>query len=225
MDTDQTIQQRLNQIRLDIKRASSECVAHHIEPELVAVSKFHTSDQILAALNAGQRIFGENRVQEAADKWPSLKSAFPDCKLHLIGPLQSNKVKLALQIFDVIETVDREKIATSLAKHMQQSGLYKDCYIQINTGEEQQKAGIIPTDADAFIAFCKNQLQLKIIGLMCIPPVVENPAMHFALLKKIADRNEVVNLSMGMSADYKTAIRFGATHVRIGTAIFGPRPT
>jgi len=225
MNTDQTIQQRLNQIRLDIELASSECVANHIQPELVAVSKFHNADHILAALNAGQRIFGENRVQEAADKWPPLKFAYPDCKLHLIGPLQSNKVKLALQIFDVIETVDREKIATSLSKHMQQTELYKDCYIQINTGEEQQKAGIIPADANAFITFCRNQLKLKIVGLMCIPPVDENPAMHFALLKKIADRNGLVNLSMGMSADYKTAIRFGATHVRIGTAIFGPRPT
>jgi pyridoxal phosphate enzyme (YggS family) len=190
---------------------------------LVAVSKTHPANSVRAALETGQRIFGENRVQEVLAKFPGLRGDYPDLTLHLIGPLQTNKVKDAVAHCDVIETVDRPRLAEALAREMERSGRHLSCYIEVNTGEEPQKAGILPTDADAFIADCRDRLGLAVVGLMCIPPEHEEPALHFALLREIARRNGLDKLSMGMSADFETAIRFGATHVRVGTAIFGAR--
>jgi hypothetical protein len=192
---------------------------------LVAVGKTHGADAIRAALAAGQRVFGENRVQEALGKFPGLRGEFPDLTLHLIGPLQTNKVKEAVAHFDVIETVDRSRLAEALAREMARSGRRLPCFIEVNTGEEPQKSGVLPETADAFIAECRDRLQLSVAGLMCVPPHDEQPAPHFALLREIARRNGLASLSMGMSADYETAIRFGATHVRVGTAIFGARQT
>jgi pyridoxal phosphate enzyme (YggS family) len=190
---------------------------------LVAVSKTQPAGAVRAALAAGQRVFGENRVQEALAKFPGLRNEFPDLKLHLIGPLQTNKVKDAVAHCDVIETVDRLRLAEALAREMAKTGRRLPCYIEVNTGEEKQKAGVLPGEADAFIADCRDRLGLAIEGLMCIPPEHEEPALHFALLREIARRNGLPILSMGMSADFETAIRFGATHVRVGTAIFGAR--
>jgi|TARA_R110002124_G_scaffold26361_3_gene94766 hypothetical protein len=191
---------------------------------LVAVGKTFPADHMLPALNAGQRAFGENRVQEAEEKWPGLRSRFPDLRLHLIGPLQSNKVRKAVDVFDVIETVDRPKLARALANVMAETGRRPDCFIQVNTGAEDQKAGVLPQDADAFIAQCRDDFTLPVTGLMCIPPVDEEPSLHFQLLAEIAKRNGLAQLSMGMSADYEIAVAFGATHVRVGSAIFGTRP-
>ena len=190
---------------------------------LVAVSKFHPTESVRAALQAGQRIFGENRVQEALGKYPVLRREFPDLKLHLIGPLQTNKVKDAVTHFDVIETVDRPRLAEALAREFDRAGRRLPCFIEVNTGEESQKAGVLPEAADAFIKDCRDRLGLPIEGLMCIPPEHEAPSLHFSLLREIARRNGLPILSMGMSADFETAIRFGATHVRVGTAIFGAR--
>jgi hypothetical protein len=190
---------------------------------LVAVSKTHPAATVRQALVAGHRVFGENRVQEAQAKYPELREAFPDLTLHLIGPLQTNKVRDAVAIFDVIESVDRARIAQALAKEMEHSGRRRPCLIEVNTGEEPQKAGILPAEADEFIIQCRDRLALPILGLMCIPPIDEEPAPHFALLREIARRNGLEVLSMGMSADFEKAIRFGATHVRVGTAIFGTR--
>ena len=190
---------------------------------LVAVGKSQPPEALAAALAAGQRVFGENRVQEAQRKWPVLRRAYPDIELHLIGPLQTNKVADALALFDVVETVDREKLARALAAGMTR-GRRPACYVQVNTGEEPQKAGVPPADADAFVGLCRDELGLPVVGLMCIPPQDEEPAPHFALLAEIARRNRLPFLSMGMSADFETAIRLGATHVRVGTAIFGARP-
>ena len=192
---------------------------------LVAVSKGHGAPLARAALEAGHRLFGENRVQEAKAKWPALRDAVPDCRVHLIGPLQTNKVKEAVALFDAIETVDRPRLAEALAREFDRSGRRLDLFIEVNTGEEPQKAGVLPADADGFIAACRRDYGLAIAGLMCIPPQDEEPAMHFALLAGIARRNGVAGLSMGMSADFEIAIRLGATHVRVGTAIFGDRPT
>jgi PLP dependent protein len=191
---------------------------------LVAVSKMHSAASAETALVAGQRVFGENRVQEAQKKWPELRMKYLDLQLHLIGPLQTNKVRDAVALFDVIETIDRPKLARAVATEMERTGLRPDCLIQVNTGEEAQKAGILPADADDFIGVCRHELGLPIEGLMCIPPVGESPALHFALLHEMAKRNGLGLLSMGMSADFDVAIRFGATHVRVGTAIFGHRP-
>lgn len=191
---------------------------------LVAVGKTFPADRMLPALTAGQRAFGENRVQEAEDKWPALRARFPDIRLHLIGPLQSNKVRKAVEVFDVIETVDRPKLARALANVMAETGRRPDCFIQVNTGAEDQKAGVLPQDADAFIAQCRDDCALPVTGLMCIPPVDEEPSLHFQLLAEIARRNGLAQLSMGMSADYEVAVAFGATHVRVGSAIFGVRP-
>ena len=190
---------------------------------LVAVSKTHPIDAVRAALKAGQRIFGENRVQEALAKFPALRREFPDLALHLIGPLQTNKAKDAVAHCDVIETVDRPHLAEVLAREMARSGRQLAFFIEVNTGEDPQKAGVLPAAADAFIADCRDRLGLRVEGLMCIPPEHEEPALHFALLREIARRNGLDKLSMGMSADFETAIRFGATHVRVGTAIFGAR--
>jgi pyridoxal phosphate enzyme (YggS family) len=190
---------------------------------LVAVSKTQPVAAVRAALAAGQRIFGENRVQEALAKFPGLRNESPDLRLHLIGPLQTNKVKEAVAHCDVIETVDRPRLAEALAREMEKTGRRLPCYVEVNTGEEKQKAGVWPGEADAFIADCRDRLGLRIDGLMCIPPEHEEAALHFALLREIARRNGLDTLSMGMSADFETAIRFGATHVRVGTAIFGAR--
>jgi len=190
---------------------------------LVAVSKTHPIDAVRAALKAGQRIFGENRMQEALGKFPALRREFSDLTLHLIGPLQTNKVKDAVAHCDVIETVDRPRLAEALAREMDKTGRRLPSFIEVNTGEEPQKAGILPRAADAFIRECRDRLHLPIVGLMCIPPEHEEPTLHFALLREIARRNGLDQLSMGMSADFETAIRFGATHVRVGTAIFGAR--
>lgn len=190
---------------------------------LVAVSKTHDADAIEPALRAGQRVFGENRVQEAQGKWPQLRVLYPSIELHLIGPLQTNKVADAVATFDVIESVDREKLARALSAEFAKQGVARPCYIQVNTGDEPQKAGVSPREADAFIALCRDALKLPVTGLMCIPPAGEEPAPHFALLRKIAARNGLKILSMGMSGDFDAAIGLGATHVRVGTAIFGNR--
>jgi len=190
---------------------------------LVAVSKTHPAAAVREALAAGHRVFGENRVQEAEAKYPALREAFPDLALHLIGPLQTNKVRDAVALFDVIETVDRPRLAEALAKEMERSGRRLPCLIEVNTGEEPQKAGIFPAEADDFIIECRDRLGLPIEGLMCVPPLDEEPALHFALLREIARRTGLAILSMGMSADFEKAIRFGASHVRIGSAIFGER--
>lgn len=190
---------------------------------LVAVTKTHEAARIRPALAAGHRTFGENRVQEAAAKWPPLRAEFADLTLHLIGPLQTNKARQAVDLFDVIETVDRPKLARELAQAMESSGRRPRCYIQVNTGAEPQKAGVLPDQADDFIAECRDRYNLPVEGLMCIPPVTEEPSLHFALLRKIAERNGLAGLSMGMSGDYSVAVQFGATLVRVGTAIFGER--
>lgn len=191
---------------------------------LVAISKVHGEERIRPVIEAGHRVFGENRVQEAQQKWPGLKAEHPDLKLHLVGPLQTNKAKEAVELFDVIETVDREKLARKLAQEMAAQERHPKLFIQINTGEEAQKAGVLPREADDFIALCRGDLGLEIEGLMCIPPVEEEVSLHFMLLAAIAKRNGLTKLSMGMSGDYEAAIEFGATHVRVGTAIFGERP-
>jgi len=191
---------------------------------LVAVSKTHGAERVRELLEVGHRVFGENRVQEAEGKFPELKAAYPDLELHLIGPLQTNKARDAVALFDVIQSVDRDRLAAALVKEMEKLGRRPACYIQVNTGEEPQKAGILPKDLDAFVAQCRDQYKLPVVGLMCIPPVDEEPALHFALLAKMAARNGLTKLSMGMSADYETAVRMGATHVRVGSALFGARP-
>ncbi|MDG2242560.1 MAG: YggS family pyridoxal phosphate-dependent enzyme [Rhodospirillaceae bacterium] len=191
---------------------------------LTAVSKIHSADSVRAALETGHRVYGENRVQEAAQKWPPLKADFPDASIHLIGPLQTNKVRDAVALFDVIETVDRPKLAAAIAEEMEKQSRHLPCFIQINTGEESQKAGVMPAESDNFIAECRNNYGLNVSGLMCIPPQDEEPALHFAFLREIANRNGVAGLSMGMSADFETAVELGATHIRLGRAVFGERP-
>jgi len=190
---------------------------------LVAVSKTFGPDAVEPILGAGQTVFGENRVQEAEGKWPALKAGHSGVELHLIGPLQSNKAAEAVALFDVIHSVDRPKIAAGLAKEIARQGRSPLLFVEVNTGAEPQKAGVLPEATDAFLASCRDAHGLNIYGLMCIPPLDENPAPHFALLEKIALRNGLTGLSMGMSADFETAIQFGATHVRVGTAIFGGR--
>lgn len=218
-----TVVENLRSVRDEIAAAAETSDRKVGDIALIAVSKTFPAEQIQPAIDAGQRVFGENRVQEAAAKWPALKEAAPEIELHLIGPLQTNKVKQAVGLFDVIQTVDRLKLARSLAGEMEKTGKRPPCFIQVNTGEEEQKAGILPAEADAFISQCRDDLDLPIIGLMCIPPADEEPAPHFALLSKIADRNGLTSLSMGMSGDYQTAVMLGATHVRVGSAIFGAR--
>lgn len=190
---------------------------------LVAVSKTHPAERIRPVLEAGHRLFGENRVQEAAAKFPALREAYPDLELHLIGPLQTNKVREAVALFDVIETLDRLRLAAALAQEFERQGRRPALYVQVNTGAEPQKAGIAPAEVDAFLAACRQEYGLAPIGLMCIPPADTDPAPHFALLGDLARRNGLAVLSMGMSGDYAEAVRAGATHVRIGTAIFGGR--
>ena len=223
--TPSDIQAGLAAVRARIHEA---CRAAHRPPEaaqLVAVSKTHPIDAIEAALASGQTLFGENRVQEARAKFPALKERNPDLRLHLIGPLQTNKVKAAVALFDVIETVDRDSLAAALATERAKGGVFPGaCLVQVNTGEEPQKAGIPPQEADAFVARCLAVHGLPIKGLMCIPPVEGDPGLHFAFLAEMGKRLSLPILSMGMSGDFETAIRFGATHVRVGSAIFGHRP-
>jgi hypothetical protein len=208
-----------------IAAARAAAVAPDARTELVAVGKGHGEERIVPVLEAGHRIFGENRVQEAKGKWPPLRERFADIELHLIGPLQTNKVRDALDLFDVIETLDRPRLADALKAEIDKRGAGRTMrmLVEVNTGEEAQKAGLAPKDVAGFVALCRDELKLPVVGLMCIPPVYEEPALHFALLKKLAAECRLASLSMGMSADFETAIRFGATHVRIGTAIFGER--
>ncbi|WP_043284287.1 YggS family pyridoxal phosphate-dependent enzyme [Reyranella massiliensis] len=215
---------RLAEVSRHIAEAARAANRNPADVTLVAVSKTHGADRVRELLEAGHRVFGENRVQEAQGKFPDLKAAWPDLELHLIGPLQTNKARDAVALFDVVQSVDREKLAAALVKEMDRLDRRPACFIQVNTGEEPQKAGILPKDLDAFVAACRNQYQLPVVGLMCIPPVDEEPALHFALLAKMAARNGLAKLSMGMSADYETAVRLGATHVRVGSALFGARP-
>ncbi|WP_425601353.1 YggS family pyridoxal phosphate-dependent enzyme [Bradyrhizobium ontarionense] len=210
-------------VEQDILRACSDAKRDRAEVTLIAVSKTFAADAITPVIAAGQRVFGENRVQEAKAKWPELIAAHPGIQLHLIGPLQSNKAKEAVALFDAIHSVDRSSLCAALAKEIAAQNRHPQLFVQINTGEEPQKAGIAPADADAFLAACRNDYGLRISGLMCIPPVDQAPAPHFALTAKIAARNGLTDLSMGMSADFATAIQFGATHVRVGSAIFGHR--
>ena len=214
---------RLKRVNDEIAAAAKAAGRNAESIELVAVSKTFDAGAIRPVIEAGQHVFGENRVQEAERKWPPLRAEFPDVKLHLIGPLQSNKAKEAVAFFDAIHTIDREKIARAIAGEMTAQGRSLELFIQVNTGEEPQKAGIMPGDARAFVAFCRDDLKLEIKGLMCIPPVDEEPAVHFAFLAKLAREMGLAGLSMGMSGDFETAIAFGATHVRVGSAIFGVR--
>ena len=215
---------RLADVEARIAEAARDAGRAAQDITLVAIAKMHVEARIVPALEAGHRVFGENRVQEAEAKWPALKARYPDVALHLVGPLQTNKTRNAIALFDVIETVDRPKLARRLAGEMDRAGKRPSCFIEVNTGEEAQKAGVRPADADAFVALCRDELDLPIVGLMCIPPFDDEPSLHFALLADIAARNGLDQISMGMTADFDVAVRFGATHVRVGTAIFGQRP-
>ena len=218
------IKSNIDAVLNEIKKAHEN--SHFMKlpiPKVVAVSKKQEDYKILEALELGHRYFGENRVQEAQQRWSEKVKTFKNLELRLIGPLQTNKVKQALDIFDIIETIDREKLAKELAFRFNQDVKTRKFYIQVNTGSETQKSGIEPIEGDRFIHYCIKDLKLPIVGLMCIPPLDEEPSMHFALLKKIAERNNLKELSMGMSGDYKEAIKFGATSVRVGSLVFGER--
>ena len=223
MTTDANIAANLRLVRSRIDAAAVDAERDPTAVSLVAVSKTHDIARIVPAILARHTVFGENRVQEALAKWPPLLAAHPACKLHLIGPLQTNKVRDAVALFDVIETVDRPKLARAIAEESQRTARDVACFIQVNTGEEEQKAGIAPPDAPAFINQCRKTFGLNVIGLMCIPPKDEEPSPHFALLADLAARHGLARLSMGMSADFEAAVIFGATDVRVGTAIFGQR--
>ena len=218
-----TIEDKIADVRGAIARSEKANSRPGGSVTLVAVSKTFEADEIRPALLAGQRVFGENRVQEAKGKWPELRQEFEGVELHLIGPLQSNKAAEAVALFDVIETVDREKIARVLATEMNKQARRLPVYVQVNTGLEPQKAGIAPDDTAAFVSLCRGELSRDVVGLMCIPPADENPGPHFALLARLAAECGLNHLSMGMSSDYATAIAFGATSVRVGSAIFGNR--
>jgi pyridoxal phosphate enzyme (YggS family) len=222
---DADVKSSLNAVMRDIADAARRAGRDPASVKLIAVSKTVPERAIEEAIGLGQLRFGENRVQEAKAKWPALKERHPDLELHLIGPLQSNKVRDAVQLFDVIHSVDRPKIASSLAEEMRRLGKHPRLLVQVNTGEEQQKAGVLPSETDAFVARCRDEYGLEIEGLLCIPPFDEEPSMHFALLAEIAARLGLKELSMGMSGDFAKAIAFGATYVRVGTAIFGARDT
>jgi len=216
--------ERLAEVETRIEAAAQEAGRDSADVRLIAVSKTFDAPEIRPVLAAGHRIFGENRVQEAKSKWPGLRTEFPGIELHLIGPLQSNKAKEAVALFDAIHTLDRPKIARAIADEMQTQGKRLQLFVQVNTGEEPQKAGIAPADAADFVRLCREELKLDLAGLMCIPPVDEEPAVHFAFLAKLARELGLSGLSMGMSDDYETAVALGATHVRVGSAIFGSRP-
>ena len=214
---------RLESVRAEIVRAARDFGRDPASITLVAVSKTFPVEAIEPVLVAGHRVFGENYVQEAKGKWPALRERYPDVELHMIGPLQSNKAKEAVQLFDAIHTLDRTSLAEALAKEMAKQGRRPKLLVQVNTGEEPQKGGVVPTEADAFIAACRERFGFEIVGLMCIPPADQPPSPHFALLNTIAARNGLAWLSIGMSADFEAAIQLGATHVRVGSAIFGSR--
>jgi hypothetical protein len=215
--------ERLVEVRGRIAAAARSAGRDVADVNLIAVSKTFEAPEIRPVLEAGHRLFGENRVQEAKRKWPALKAQFPDTKLHLVGPLQSNKAKEAVELFDAIHSIDRSKIAKAVAAEMTKQSKPLQLFVQVNTGEEPQKAGVPPKEAGDFVAMCRDHLKLNIAGLMCIPPVDEEPAVHFAFLAKLAGELGLKCLSMGMSDDFETAIEFGATHVRVGSAIFGIR--
>lgn len=212
----------LSDILARIRKAEDEAGRAPGSARLIAVSKVQPLERVVAVLDEGHRLFGENKVQEAAGKWPDLREKYEGVTVHLIGPLQTNKARQAMELFDAIETIDRPKLAKTIARLKDELGHCPKLFIQVNTGEEEQKAGVLPADADAFIAECRA-LGLEIEGLMCIPPVEEEPSLHFALLKKIAERNGISELSMGMSGDFETAVAQGATYVRVGSALFGDR--
>lgn len=212
----------LEAIEERVARAAAQAGRDRSDITLIAVSKVQPIERVRAVLESGHRVFGENKVQEAAGKWPALRAAFSGVKLHLIGPLQTNKARAAMEIADAIHTLDRPKLATTLARLAQEMGSCPDLFIQVNTGAEAQKAGVLPADADAFIQQARA-LDLPVVGLMCIPPVEEDPSPHFAMLAEIAARNGLTGLSMGMSSDFEVAIAQGATHIRVGSAIFGDR--
>lgn len=220
---DSRIIDNLADIKRRIGAAGQNSLLARKDVQLIAVSKGQPEQKIREALEAGQRLYGENRVQEAAAKWPALRAAYPDVVLHLIGHLQSNKAKDAVAVFDVIQSLDRPSLAKALAEAMEQAGKKLPCFVQVNTGEEAQKSGVTPAEATDFIDYCRVELRLDIVGLMCIPPAEEPAAPHFGLLRELALQNNLPQLSMGMSGDYETAIRFGATHIRVGTALFGER--
>lgn len=217
------LKERLDEVRERIAKTVLDAGREPQSAQLIAVGKTYGAEVMRPVIEAGQRLFGENRLQEAMGKWPELREEYPDLELHLIGPMQSNKVKDAVQLFDVIHTVDRPKIARVLAEEIARSGKSPKLLVQVNTGEEEQKAGVLPKDVDDFVKVCREEHGLEISGLMCIPPFDEEPALHFALLAKIAKRLGLAELSMGMSSDYVTAIQFGATYVRVGSSIFGAR--
>jgi pyridoxal phosphate enzyme (YggS family) len=214
---------RLQETRAAVERSARDAGREPGSVRLVAVSKTMPEEAVLPALEAGQRVFGENYVQEAKAKWPALRERFPDVELHMIGPLQSNKAREAVDLFDVIQSLDRESLARELAREIARSGRAPRLFVQVNTGDEPQKGGVSPSEIDAFLELCRVHHGLVIEGLMCIPPAQDQPSPHFALLAKIAARNRLAALSMGMSADYEAAIQLGATHVRVGSAIFGAR--
>ncbi len=212
----------LTEIQTRIAKAEADADRAPGSVKLIAVSKVQPESRVRSVLEQGHRLFGENRVQEAAGKWPAFRESFPDTQVHLIGPLQTNKTRAAFELFQAIHSVDRPKLAKSIARIAQEDGHCPTLFIQVNTGEEPQKAGILPADADSFIAECQG-MDLPIEGLMCIPPADEEPSLHFALLAKIAARNGLTGLSMGMSGDFERAVALGATHIRVGSAIFGDR--
>ncbi len=220
---DPDIAGNLRIVRTTIARAAEEADRDGRAVTLIAVGKAQPVERIEAALAAGQRVFGENYVQEAASRWPALRERYPDVEVHMVGALQTNKAKEAVALFDVIQTVDRAKLASALAKEMARQERRLGVFVQVNTGEEPQKAGVLPADADAFVAACRTEHGLRVEGLMAIPPADEDVALHTAFLAEIAKRNGLEKLSIGMSDDYADAVRFGATHVRVGSAIFGAR--
>jgi PLP dependent protein len=217
------LQERIEAVRTKITAAAERTGRDPEAVKLIAVSKTFDAPRIEPVIEAGMRLFGENRVQEAQGKWPDLKARYPDVELHLIGPLQSNKARDAVELFDCIHTIDRPRIASAIASEMKRQGRAPKLLVQVNTGEETQKSGVLPGEVDIFVKQCREEYGLKITGLMCIPPLNEEPSLHFALLNKIAARNNLRELSMGMSADYESAVALGATYVRVGTAIFGSR--
>ena len=223
LTTAMTIRNRLKAAKDTIARAALDCGRDPHTITLICVTKTFPTQDILPLIDAGQRVFGENRVQEAREKWPELRLRHSDIELHLIGPLQSNKTREAIETFDVIQSVDREKIALALSQEIKKTGKNPRLFVQVNTGAEPQKAGVLPQDADNFLNLCREKYGLMITGLMCVPPVNEQAAPHFALLAKIAKKNGLTELSMGMSSDYEIAIQLGATYVRIGSAIMGTR--
>ena len=212
----------LSEIKARVAKACASAGRSVDDVTLIAVSKVQPNERVAAVLDEGHRVFGENRVQEAAGKWPEFRTRYDGIALHLIGPLQTNKARQAMELFQVIHSVDRPKVAQTIARLAQEAGHCPDIFLQINTGEEPQKAGVMPAEADAFVAEARA-LDLPLRGLMCIPPVEEEPSLHFALLAKIEERNGLMGLSMGMSGDFESAIALGATHIRVGSAIFGER--